>query len=48
MNPDIIRKQITKRRITIGAIAVAVLAVFYVGMSWYVVAQALEARIPRA
>jgi pimeloyl-ACP methyl ester carboxylesterase len=45
MNPNPIRQQITKRRIITGAVALAVMAVLYVGMSWYVVAEALKADV---
>ncbi|MDA0798467.1 MAG: alpha/beta fold hydrolase [Chloroflexi bacterium] len=45
MNPDLIRKLITKRRIIIGTVTLAALAVLYVGMSWYIVAQALKADV---
>lgn len=45
MNIDLIRSQLTKRRLTIGGIAFAIVAALYVAMSWYVVAQALEAEV---
>ncbi len=45
MNLDQIRSQITKRRIMMGAAAIAVIARLYIGKSWYVVAQALEADV---
>ena len=45
MNLDLIRDQITKRRIIIIATALAALALLYVAISWYVVSQALAADI---
>jgi uncharacterized protein len=45
MNPDQKLNLITKRRVVIGAAILAVLAVFYVGMSWYVVGQALQGEV---
>jgi pimeloyl-ACP methyl ester carboxylesterase len=45
MNLDQIHNQITKRRIMIGAVGIAVIAILYGGISWYVVDQALEADV---
>jgi pimeloyl-ACP methyl ester carboxylesterase len=45
MNPEQVRKPFTKRLIIIGAVALAILAVVYLGMSWYVVSQALQGEI---
>ena len=45
MIPDQVRKPFTRRRIIIGAIVAAVLAVVYLGISWYVVGQALEGEV---
>ena len=42
MNPNQVRKSFTKRRIVIGTVSVAILAIVYLGMSWYVVSQALQ------